>query len=134
MVDLDRHGTELWNLAARLHRDAEAASRLQLTLCLLRVFAFYLVDSGHSQKVGAPEQRIRILKVAIKAAKIALDRGELDLGGKVLERAAHYVGLFAKDKQRLGPEDVPIVERLNAEYHVSRIAIVGVPHLTQTIA
>ena len=126
-MELDAHGTRLWNLSTQLRRDEDVSARLQLTICLLRIFAFYLLDSGYSEKAGGVEQRVRLLKVALKAGKAGLGQGELDVGSKVLERAAHYVGLLSEGSADAQKEDEPLIMRLTGEYHVLRIAMVRSP-------
>lgn len=119
MQELDAAGTELWNLATRLNREPNA-SEYKRSLCLLRVFAFFLLDSGHSDRVGSLSNRSRLLKVAFKSAKACLAQQELEFSVKILERAAHYVDMNDQHDKDIGAEDALICERLTAEYFVLR--------------
>jgi hypothetical protein len=67
---------------------------------------------------------VRLLKVAFKAAKFCLDGDELELGVKVLERAAAYVEDLGSADTQLVLEDESVRQRLVAEYYVMRTALV----------
>lgn len=122
MQELDSKGTELWNLATRLNREPNA-DEYKRTLCLLRVFAFFLLDSGHNDRVGSLNNCVRLLKVAFKSAKICLAQQELELGVKILERAAHYVDVVDQQDKSNSSEDAPMCERLMAEYFILRTTL-----------
>lgn len=124
MQELDAKGTELWNLATRLNREPNA-DVYKRTLCILRVFAFFLLDSGRSDRVGSLNNFVRLLKVAFKSAKICLAQQELEFGVKVLERAAHYVDVIGEQDKSGDSEDALMCERLTAEYFILRTTLVS---------
>lgn len=124
-VELDAKGTELWNLSTRLKRRHDSGDTD--TLCVLRVFAFLLLDTGQPTDRAPFQSRVRLLKVALKAARFCLDGKQTELCVKVLGRAAHYEEELAKPDNQLSPEDVAIYARLRAEYFALRMALVGPP-------
>ncbi|OCK77725.1 SPO22-domain-containing protein [Lepidopterella palustris CBS 459.81] len=125
--ELDRAGTELWNLSTRLRRD-ESHNDKKL-LCLLRVFAFLLLDSGHGQSgslstvKGMKQGCVRLLRVALKAAKFCLDQKQIELCLKVLERAAVFEDQLGKVGVPGSGVDGELRARLKAEYFVLRTAL-----------
>lgn len=132
--ELDRIGTELWNISTRLKREdssnpsnKDVVSRRTRPLCLLRVFAFLLLDTAGGQATTAQEwtQRTRLMKVALKAAKVCIENNELESATKVLERAAGYQEAMAKDPNGESNEEVQLDERLRAEYFAIRISLVS---------
>ncbi|KAK7533968.1 meiosis protein SPO22/ZIP4 like-domain-containing protein [Phyllosticta citribraziliensis] len=122
----DRHATELWNFSTRILRDEPTSrdeSRRKL-LCLIRVFAVLLLDSAQTsgRAVKTLDNVIRVLRVALKAAKFCLEQGHLDACTKALERAAHWQDEFADQRQDLDSDVREIYDRLTAEYFVLRTA------------
>jgi len=122
MQELDAKGTELWNLATRLTRTPNA-DHYQRTLCLLRVFAFFLLDSGHSDRVRSLNNCIRLLKVSFKCAKVCLAQREHEFCVKALERAAHYIDVIGGQDVDGTVEEKQVCERLKAEYFVLRTTL-----------
>ncbi|KAF2745815.1 SPO22-domain-containing protein [Sporormia fimetaria CBS 119925] len=97
--ELDKLGTSLWNLSTTILRrdvqDQDGSSRAQKikrTCCLLRVFAFLLLDTAATQATKVKERKhsVRLLRVALKAARLCIQESELDGAVKVLERAADH--------------------------------------------
>ncbi|KAF2190807.1 SPO22-domain-containing protein [Zopfia rhizophila CBS 207.26] len=131
--ELDRTGTELWNLSTRLRREysqpngrsRDDVARKKRALCLLRVLAFLLLDTAGGQATKGREVKncIRLMKVALKAARVCLDDKQLDSATKVLERAADYQDILgnAKDGDRNGEANVS--EGLRIEYFAVRTAL-----------
>lgn len=71
--NLDRSGTALWNLAARLKRDDELSNTQTLTvLAMARLYAFLMLDCAHSSGNGAFTNIARVMKVALKTARNCL--------------------------------------------------------------
>jgi hypothetical protein len=122
LAEFDAKGTELWNLSTRLNRSSETHDKRHL--CLLRVFAFNLLDSAHRKQRKTKVNCVRLLKVAFKAAKFCLDGDEVELGVKILERAAAYVVELNSEESQFTPEDEPVRGRLEAEYYVLRTTLV----------
>ncbi|KAF2258604.1 SPO22-domain-containing protein [Lojkania enalia] len=133
--ELDRIGTELWNLSTRLRRDdtepnsknKDATKRMNTMLCLLRVFAFMLLDMADSQANKGRERKtcVRLMRVALKAARVCVENNELSNATKVLERAAGYEDALSKGKEPIGEknEEANIEQRLRVEYFAVRTAL-----------
>ncbi|PVH94353.1 SPO22-domain-containing protein [Periconia macrospinosa] len=127
--ELDRLGTELWNLSTRLRRErprASDASCKTRAISLLRVFSFFLLDSATSKMTNATERRsccIRLMKVALKAAKVCIENQEMLSATKVLERAAEYEDLLGQEAGREKDGDVLIGDRLRVEYFGVRMVL-----------
>jgi hypothetical protein len=132
--DLDRLGTELWNLAIRLRRDQSVGSgktkddatyRLR-TLSHLRCYSFLLLDTAGSRGSKGEQYRncIRLMKVALKAANVCIDDSEFESATKVLERAAEYQDVLSKSERQTGEEAV-LADRLRAEYFAIRTTLVS---------
>lgn len=119
--ELDGLGTELWNISTRLRRDDTNYDKK--LLCLLRVFAFLLLDSGQQSSRSNTQNCVRLLKVALKAARFCLDQKQTELCLKVLERAAHFEDDLAKLENQISPEDGRVHLRLKAEYFILRTAL-----------
>jgi hypothetical protein len=121
--ELNSKGTELWNLSTRLSRSSEALDKR--VLYLLRVFSFGLLDSAHLGRSISGANCVRLLKVAIKAAKLCLTGDALEHGVKVLERVASYLEELEKGGDKLSTEDGATREMLKAEYFVLRTTLVS---------
>ncbi|KAI9681495.1 MAG: hypothetical protein M1817_002779 [Caeruleum heppii] len=119
---LDCQGTALWNLSTRLRRKGDVDVDMQV-LCHVRVFAFLLLDSAQQSGKGTKSNCMRLLKVALKAAKYCLDQGELPLCLKVLEEAAKYEETASKFPHGSSPEDLSVYARLSTEYYIIRTTL-----------
>lgn len=133
--ELDRLGTELWNLSTRLRRDEptkggktkDASRERNRAICLLRVFSFLLVDSAAAPTKNRQRQScIRLMKVALKAARICIDTSELNHATKVLERAADYQDILSTESNEIEEEEGQLAQRSCLEYFVVRTALVCV--------
>ncbi|KAI9718236.1 MAG: hypothetical protein M1812_004226 [Candelaria pacifica] len=120
--ELDAQGTALWNLTTRLKRSISTDAELQ-DLCYVRVFAFQLLDCGQQTSWGTASNRVRLQKVALKAAKYCLDQKQLDAALKILEKAADYEEELLKPSNQLTPEDANLHRTLSAEYFILRTAL-----------
>lgn len=73
--DLDKLGTTIWNLSTRLMRDTDgraASSDRRKLAVYARVFAFHLLDAAqHSAKVNIGN-KIRLMRLALKAGKSSI--------------------------------------------------------------
>jgi hypothetical protein len=132
--DLDRLGTELWNLSTRLRRDEAAtsdrtkddATPKNRALCLLRTFSFLVLDSAAAHAKGRPRKScIRLIKVALKAAKGCIASKELGHATKVLERAAEYQDVLSTESDATGDEENEVARRLRMEYFAVRTTLVS---------
>ncbi|KAF2460211.1 hypothetical protein BDY21DRAFT_334707 [Lineolata rhizophorae] len=122
---LERQGTTLWNLSTRLHRQASldnGHSNSKL-VCILRAFACMILESARPQRTTpALAGTIKLQKVALKAARSCIDQTQLELGIKVLERAAIHVEELEKLSQNEGflDDDERVCIRLRVEYFMLR--------------
>ena len=136
--ELDRRGTDLWNLATRLKRESNTSSASKNNtdkkrLALVRVFAFQLLDSAQNPgclRSGARgenlfQSTVRLLKIANKAAKFCLEQEQVESCLMVLERAADYEDALSKLVHKLGTEDKALQQRLKMEYFELRVALVS---------
>ncbi|KAF3046826.1 hypothetical protein E8E11_007311 [Didymella keratinophila] len=131
--ELDKLGTELWNLSTRLRRDEPAQngkskedkSRASSTVCALRAYAFLLLDSagGHSVKGLERKSCIRLVKVALKAAKVCVLGQDLDNARRVLESAASCEDALANARQDDDSDEGNVAKRLRLEYYALRTAL-----------
>lgn len=132
--ELDRIGTELWNLSTTLRRKLDPSSvqghdetaQRKRTLCLLRVFAFLLLDTagGHTEK-RERKHCLRLFRVALKAARVSIEEQELESATKVLERAADYQEVLGKDAQSVSEEEGVECVGMSMEYFGLRMALVS---------
>jgi hypothetical protein len=132
--DLDRLGTELWNLSTRLRRDEPAAkgkakddaTQKNHDLYLLRTFSFLVLDSAAAHAKGCPRKScIRLMKVALKAARVCIASKELSHATKILERAAEYQDVLSTESDVTGDEESEVALRLRMEYFAVRTTLVS---------
>lgn len=96
---LDALGTELWNAAASLINDIQRDPRPKATDPALqgvriRVFAYLLLDTAESTQVSSKkseELQIRTITIALRVARLALDKSELALAMTVLEKCGDRI-------------------------------------------
>ncbi|KAI9832360.1 MAG: hypothetical protein M1826_002046 [Phylliscum demangeonii] len=120
-AELDARGTALWNLSTRMKRNERQASD-KTVLCLVRIFAFLVMDYAQQTAVQTPPGCVRLLKVALKTARVALDTEGLDwrFGTLVLEGAAHYEAELSKVVEQ---SEAARYEQLSAEYFIVRTVV-----------
>jgi hypothetical protein len=132
--DFDRIGTELWNLCTRLRRDeqpygntTDVIAEKKPTLPLIRVFAFLLLDTANGQAKRGRERKncFRLMKIALKAARVCIDNGRLDEATKVLERAAEYQEALSADGGVVRNEEAALEQRVRIEYFAVRTTLVS---------
>lgn len=111
-------GTDLWNLSTRLSRTNDAPQKR--LLCLLRAFSFGLLDCAQLRRSVSSANCVRLLKVAVKAAKFCITSDALEQALKVLERVAAYLEEFDKLGEDLSAEDSSLRAKLKSEYHILR--------------
>lgn len=133
-IELDKLGTELWNLSTVLRREQQPNGMTKdetlqrsRALCLLRVFAFLLLDTACGQATKARERKhcIRLIKVALKAARVCIEHNELGAATKVLERAADYQDELSKESDSTTDEKTNVTDCLRIEYFAVRTTLVG---------
>jgi hypothetical protein len=131
--ELDKLGTELWNLSTRLRRDEPTANgkgkdgaiRKNRALCLLRIFSFLVLDSASAHAKGRTQKScIRLMKVALKAARVCIEHKELMHATKALERAAEYQDVLSIETDGADSDDAEVARRLRLEYFAVRIVLV----------
>ncbi|KAF2872932.1 meiosis protein SPO22/ZIP4 like-domain-containing protein [Massariosphaeria phaeospora] len=131
--ELDRQGTELWNLSTRLRRDDEPPNgrtkeevcRHHRAICLLRVFSFLLLDSAGGQATQGRERKtcIRLMKVALKAARVCIENNDMQSATKVLERAADYQETLSQEADDERSAEAALGHRLRVEYFALRTTL-----------
>ena len=138
--DLDRIGTELWNLSTRLRRDEQPNGKTKdeigqkrKALSFLRVFSFLLLDSAAGQTKKGRERKncVRLMKVALKTARVCIDTNEYNGATKVLERAADYQEALIVETGMERSEEAALRERLRVEYFALRTTLVSKRTLLQ---
>jgi hypothetical protein len=131
--ELDKLGTELWNLSTRLRRDEPAdngnakneIAHKNRTICFLRNFAFLLLDSAAAQvKDRSQKSCVRLMKVALKAARECINISELLAATKIMERAAEYQDTMGKETNSASRDGGEIAHRLCMEYFALRTMLV----------
>jgi hypothetical protein len=71
--ELDKTGTALWNLSARLKRSNDLNNQQTSTiLAMVRLYALLMLDCAHSRGKGGTTNIARMMKVALKTAKHCL--------------------------------------------------------------
>jgi hypothetical protein len=102
-------------------------ARKNRALCLLRAFAVLLLDSAAGQGLKGRQRKscVRLLKVALKAAKVCIEGKELSIATKVLERAAEYQDILSKEDDGASAEVRELVNRLRIEYFAVRTTLVS---------
>jgi tetratricopeptide (TPR) repeat protein len=134
--ELDKLGTELWNQTTRLRRNDESCTESQSkdatankprVLPFLRAYAFLLLDSagGLGQKGKQRKSCIRLIKVALKAARVCIEGDELGIAMKVLERAAEYEEVLSKRSEGENEGDVELADGLRVQYFAVRTTLVS---------
>ncbi|KAL7773732.1 hypothetical protein CFE70_003699 [Pyrenophora teres f. teres 0-1] len=131
--ELDRLGTELWNQATRLRRNhfvvdeqpKDAMSFESRGTPFLRAFSFFLLATagGHGTKGPQRTSCVRLIKVALKAARVCIEANELQIATKVLECAAEYQAILSKETEGEHREEVELVEGLRAQYFAMRMTL-----------
>ncbi|KAF2497692.1 SPO22-domain-containing protein [Lophium mytilinum] len=131
--ELDKVGTELWNTSTRLKREESQEGSGKQVLCLLRAFAFLLLESaaaglkrkGATGADGRDEGAVvRLMKVALKSSRVCLEAGMVDVCAKVMERAATLeLELVGEKETETDPESDEASRKLRVEYMVLRSAL-----------
>jgi hypothetical protein len=113
----------------------EVATSRNRALCLLRAFSFLLLDAAAAQTKGRPlKSCIRLMKVALKAARMCIEGIELSNATKVLERAAEYQDVLSKQTDGTGNEESEVARRLRMEYFAVRTTLVSDMHCTPRLS
>ncbi|KAI0588960.1 SPO22 domain-containing protein [Pyrenophora tritici-repentis] len=131
--ELDRLGTELWNQATRLRRNHlgaddqpnDATSFENRSILLLRVFSFFLLATAGGHGIKGPKRTscVRLIKVALKAARVCIESNELQIATKVLECAAEYQAILSKETEGERREEAKLVEGHRAHYFAMRMTL-----------
>lgn len=97
----DSLGTDLWNHSAQpIHGDdlscdpqATATDKAQFGV-LVRVFALLLLDTAHrssTHRSQDPDQKVRLLKIALRTSRLCLNKDALELAIQALEICSQNV-------------------------------------------
>ncbi|OAK98096.1 SPO22-domain-containing protein [Phaeosphaeriaceae sp. SRC1lsM3a] len=130
--ELDKLGTQLWNLSTRLRRDEPAdngkpkdqAVTRDRVLCLLRTFSFLVLDTASTQAKRRPQKScIRLMKVAMKAATVCITFEELSNATKILERAAEYQDILNRNGKDAPCDYSSGAKALRMEYFAVRTTL-----------
>jgi hypothetical protein len=105
--ELEACGSEIWNASTHLIRSAQAAEHHEdgpvdcaRASFLFRIFAFMLLDfafQSRPKRQKDQDRLIRNLKVGIKACKVCLDAGELDLASTAIQKCGQYAATVAEE-------------------------------------
>lgn len=129
-ANLDRGGTELWNLCTKLRRELETSgvepesgvtgTRKRL-LARCRYFAFLLIDIARrslgDKKGVSGEDVVHLVRLALKAGRSCVESGELGASSGALQRAGDYIeGIKGSSDDDVEGE----VRKLEVEYFVLR--------------
>ncbi|KAI4712219.1 hypothetical protein J4E89_002485 [Alternaria sp. Ai002NY15] len=132
--ELDRLGTELWNQATRLRRDIsvvnnqpkDSATDKNNVVPFLRAYAFLLLDSAGGRGPNNVRQRkscIRLMKVALKAARVCIEANELIIATDLLKLAAEYEDVLSKGTDDKPEKDTELADGLRAQYFAVRMTL-----------
>ncbi|KEQ69702.1 SPO22-domain-containing protein [Aureobasidium namibiae CBS 147.97] len=130
-ADFDRLGTQIWNASIRLKDQSSPTLETWPQLePQLRVLAYFLLDTAqrsyvkHGSKKSS-QNLVRILKTALKAARICIASDALDLCTMLFEKMADHVEHkqdpppeFKKDKQESEAQE--LIKELTADYYLLR--------------
>ncbi|KAH0365376.1 SPO22-domain-containing protein, partial [Aureobasidium melanogenum] len=132
--DYDRLGTQLWNAAIRLKDQSSPLLKTWPRFeSQLRVLAYFLLDAAHRSYVKHGSKRssqnlVRILKTALRAARICMAAEALELCTMLFEKVAEHVEHthdppleHKKDKQESEAEEM--LKELMADYHLLRATL-----------
>lgn len=132
--DYDRLGTQLWNTAIRLKDQSSPLLKTwPLFEAQLRVLAYFLLDAAHRSYVKhgskkSSQNLVRILKIALRAARICMAAETLDLCTMLFEKVAEHVEHtqdppieHKKDKQESEAEEM--LKELMADYYLLRATL-----------
>ncbi|KAI4718779.1 hypothetical protein E4T48_05036 [Aureobasidium sp. EXF-10727] len=130
-VDFDRLGTQIWNAAIRLKDQSSPILKTWPQLePQLRVLAYFLLDTAQRSYVKhgsrkSSQNLVRILKTALKAARICINANALELCTMLFEKAAEHVEHkqdppteYKKDKQESEADEM--LRELAADYYLLR--------------
>jgi hypothetical protein len=130
-AEFDRLGTQIWNAAIRLKDQSSPMLNTWPQLePQLRVLAYFLLDTAqrsyvkHGSKKSS-QNLVRVLKTALKAARICIASNALDLCTMLFEKMAEHVEHkqdpppeYKKDKQESEAQEM--IKELTADYYLLR--------------
>ena len=123
--DFDHHGTELWNVSTRIRREND--HEMVKLSCLLRVFAFFLLEYAKIPRRRTLPKNVRLLKVGCKTARLCLELHDLDNAQDVLGRAAtceEAISQYSKDLNNRNPKEDDLHWVLEVDYLTLRVMLV----------
>ena len=119
-IDFDRLGTQIWNAA--IHLSDQSSPMLKTWPQLepqLRVLALFLLEAAqrcyvkHDNKKSS-QNLVRVLRTAMKAARICINANALDLCTRLFEKVADHV----EHKQESEADEM--LKELAADYYLLR--------------
>ncbi|KAI4843923.1 hypothetical protein E4T44_06486 [Aureobasidium sp. EXF-8845] len=130
-AEFDSFGTQIWNAAIRLKDQSDPILKTWPQLePQLRVLACFLLNTAQQSYVKhgtkkSSQNLVRILKTALKAARICIDSGALDLCTMLFEKVAEHVEHkqdpppeHKRDKQESEAQEM--IKELTADYYLLR--------------
>ncbi|GKT56458.1 transcriptional regulator [Colletotrichum tofieldiae] len=133
---LDKKGTELWNICTRLRRDDVAGVPPTRKTLLLqsRAYAFLMITVARDAAPGAKLQMadaVHLMRLMLKAGRMCIDddsittsTSTMGLVNAIFSKGAGYVAaLGGLQKTMLGPDDLAECKRLDSEYYILRTAL-----------
>ncbi|GKT44533.1 uncharacterized protein ColSpa_04714 [Colletotrichum spaethianum] len=134
--ELDKKGTELWNVCTRLRRNDVAGVPPTKKKLLLRsrVYAFFMISVARGAVSGAKPQMadaVHLTKLMLKAGRMCIDddsittsTGTMKLVNAIFSKGAGYVTALGElQKTMLRPDDLIECKRLDTEYYILRTAL-----------
>ncbi|KAL0941625.1 uncharacterized protein CTRU02_204388 [Colletotrichum truncatum] len=130
--ELDRLGTELWNLCTRLRRDDISGAHPSRKKLLLqsRAFAFFMIDKARFSKDDSAKDKVslaelvHLMRLALKAGKMCIDDDNTRLAGAICLKGSDYNTALAGLQTTIsGPDDLAECKRLSSEYFIMRTAL-----------
>lgn len=94
-------------------------------LLAARVYAFFMLDAAQRKSDTGAGNTVRLIKVALKAAKCSIDAKNFNFAFKVCEKATIYHDQLenCKTDSNVPADDVEAYSQLQAEYYIIRTAL-----------
>ncbi|KDN71034.1 hypothetical protein CSUB01_09154 [Colletotrichum sublineola] len=136
--ELDRKGTELWNVCTRLRRNevpGAPPTRGKL-IFRSRAYAFFMITAARDAATGAKPQMVDVSVIilmdfvvtttdcATDDESIRASTSTMKLANAIFTKGAGYVAALGElQKTMLGPDDLAEFKSLESEYYILRTAL-----------
>ncbi|KAK2008451.1 SPO22-domain-containing protein [Colletotrichum eremochloae] len=134
--ELDRKGTELWNVCTRLRRNEVPGAPPTRGKLILRsrAYAFFMITAARDAATGAKPQMVDVVHLAklmlktgrmyINDESIRASTSTMKLANAIFTKGAGYVAALGElQKTMLGPDDLAECKSLESEYYILRTAL-----------